>query len=329
MIRGGQDVGKALVGHPNIDTLHITGSHITHDAIVWGADAEQREQRRRENNPLVTKPITSELGNVSPWIVVPGRYTSKQLQAQAEHVVASIVNNASFNCVATKMIVTSSDWPQREQFLGLVESLLDRVPQRIAYYPGARERFQRATGEAAPNAIDGSLSWTLIRDANPDESSPTQAAVKPEPVDLDKLQKQLDAAQAGLKKSMDKVAELKAAAAAEKNGDTEAPIEAPIENMEVFEKAVATRRDKVKLLALQLAEAKKSAPVVKKEITRDDIEKKLRAQQDRIDKTKQRFELAQEQGSETLPALQKGLDKQMQKLKELEEELAQFDKAGA
>ena len=99
--------------------------------------------------------------------------------------------------------------------------------------------------------------------------------------------------------------------------------------MEVFEKAVATRRDKVKLLALQVAEAKKSAPVVKKEITRDDIEKKLRAQQDRIDKTKQRFELAQEQGSETLPALQKGLDKQMQKLKELEEELVQFDKAGA
>jgi electron transport complex protein RnfC len=71
-----------------------------------------------------------------------------------------------------------------------------------------------------------------------------------------------------------------------------------------------------------------AAPPVKKEISRDDIEKKLRAQQDRIDKTQQRFQLAQEQGSETLPALQKGLDKQMQKLKELESDLAQFDKAG-
>ncbi|MFQ3171076.1 MAG: electron transport complex protein RnfC [Oleispira sp.] len=67
---------------------------------------------------------------------------------------------------------------------------------------------------------------------------------------------------------------------------------------------------------------------LKKEISRDDIEKKLRAQQDRIDKTQQRFQLAQEQGSETLPVLQKGLDKQMQKLKELEVDLAQFDKAG-
>ena len=67
---------------------------------------------------------------------------------------------------------------------------------------------------------------------------------------------------------------------------------------------------------------------MKKEVTRDDIEKKLRAQQDRIDKTQQRFQLAQEQGLDTLPALQKGLDKQMQKLKELETDLAQYDKAG-
>jgi electron transport complex protein RnfC len=72
---------------------------------------------------------------------------------------------------------------------------------------------------------------------------------------------------------------------------------------------------------------KPEAPL-KKEISRDDLEKKLRAQQDRIDKTQQRFQLAQEQGSETLPALQKGLDKQMQKLKGLEADLAQFDKAG-
>ena len=162
--------------------------------------------------------------------------------------------------------------------------------------------------------------------ANPDSGTVNSASAEskpPEPVDLEKLQKQLDAAQAGLKKSMDKVAELKATAEADGNTDS------PIENLEVFEKAIATRRDKVKLLALQIADAKKSAPPVKKEITRDDIEKKLHAQRDRIEKTQQRFQSAQAQGLETLPALQKGLDKQMQKLKELEVELAQFDKAGA
>jgi electron transport complex protein RnfC len=176
----------------------------------------------------------------------------------------------------------------------------------------------KAAEEAAKNGNQGDAD-----SANPNQASPE--AAKPEPIDLEKLQKQLDAAQAGLKKSMDKVAEIKATAEADsKESESD---EAP-ENLAVFEKAVASRRDKVKLLALQIADAKKSMPPVKKEVTRDDIEKKLRAQQDRIDKTQQRFQLAQEQGLETLPALQKGLDKQMQKLKELETDLAQFDKAG-
>ena len=183
----------------------------------------------------------------------------------------------------------------------------------------AAEKAQAAKKAAAAKAAEEDAVKNIGADQSSAGQTNTEGA-KPEAVDLEKLQTQLDAAQAGLKKSMDKVAEIKAGAAdSDKEADT----------LDVFEKAVATRRDKVKLLALQLAEAKKSAPPVKKEISRDDIEKKLRAQQDRIDKTKQRFELAQEQGSETLPALQKGLDKQMQKLKELEADLAQFDKAGA
>ena len=183
----------------------------------------------------------------------------------------------------------------------------------------AAEKAQAAKKLAAAKAAEEAAKNGDSADGAASNAETSAAAAVPEPVDLEKLQTQLDAAQAGLKKSMDKVAAIKAG---------EAENEKEADNLAVFEKAVATRRDKVKLLALQIAEAKKSAPPVKKEISRDDIEKKLRAQQDRIDKTKQRFELAQEQGSETLPALQKGLDKQMQKLTELEAELAQFDKAG-
>ena len=165
IVRGGHEAGEAIVKHPRIDTLHITGSHLTHDAIVWGSDADERVRRQQSGKPLVTKPITSELGNVTPWIVVPGRYTKRQLRAQAEHVVASIVNNASFNCVATKMIVTSRTWPQRNEFLNLVEASLQSVPPRFAYYPGAHIRFERATGQASPDRSDGTLPWTLIRDS--------------------------------------------------------------------------------------------------------------------------------------------------------------------
>ena len=200
------------------------------------------------------------------------------------------------------------------------EARLDRL-DREAAEKEAKRQARAAAAEKAQAAKKAAAALAAEEAAKNSDSSLNDASskdapviAKPEPVDLEKLQKQLAAAQAGLKKSMDKIAELKAADSTE--------------NLEVFEKAVASRRDKVKLLAQQIAEAKKSAPPVKKELSRDDIEKKLHAQKDRIDKSQQRFQLAKEQGAETLPALQKGLDKQMQKLKELEADLAQFDKAG-
>src|SRR5262249_4514584 len=122
---------------------------------------------KREEDPLLKKPITSELGNVSPWIVVPGEYSESQLRFQAENVASSITNNASFNCVATKAIITWKDWPQRGQFLDLVEQTLARVPRRRAYYPGAAARFARFTGRAAPPDAADTLPWTLVRKADP------------------------------------------------------------------------------------------------------------------------------------------------------------------
>jgi acyl-CoA reductase-like NAD-dependent aldehyde dehydrogenase len=170
IIYGGADVGAAAVQHPQVDEIHITGSINSHDAIVWGPPGPERERRKRENDPLLTKPITSELGNVSPWIVVPGEYTEAQLKFQAENVAASIANNASFNCVATKMIVTHKSWPQRKQFLDLVAEVLKRVPPRKAYYPGAHERFEKFSGQPAPTPAGGELPWTLLCDVDPQKT---------------------------------------------------------------------------------------------------------------------------------------------------------------
>ncbi|MEZ6076548.1 MAG: aldehyde dehydrogenase family protein [Pirellulaceae bacterium] len=141
IVRGDGSVGQAIVEHPQIDSLHLTGSHVTHEIIVWGADPTERARRQLQQQPLVTKPVTSELGNVTPWIIVPGRFSARQLDAQAAQLVASIVNNASFNCLATKVIVTSRQWSQRGEFLDLLETKLKRVPPRYAYYPGARQRL--------------------------------------------------------------------------------------------------------------------------------------------------------------------------------------------
>jgi hypothetical protein len=159
-------VGAAAVEHELVDEVHITGSIHSHDAIVWGPPGAERDRRKREHDPLLTKPITSELGNVSPWIVVPANYTARQLRFQAESVASSITNNASFNCVATKMIVTWKGWRQRGEFLDLVERVLAEVPTRKAYYPGAADRYRKFTGRQVEPDAQGRLPWTLVRNAS-------------------------------------------------------------------------------------------------------------------------------------------------------------------
>ncbi len=169
IVRGSAAVGETLVHHPDVSAVHITGAAATHDAIVWGSDSHEREIRKRQHEPLLQKTITSELGNVSPWIVVPGEYSDRQLASQAEHIAASITNNASFNCLATKLIITSSRWPQRLRFLELIQQFLNATPVRYAYYPGAAERFRKFAGHAPQNVPDGCLPWTLLIDQSPSE----------------------------------------------------------------------------------------------------------------------------------------------------------------
>jgi acyl-CoA reductase-like NAD-dependent aldehyde dehydrogenase len=165
---GGADAGAYAAHHPLVDDLHITGSIDSHDAIIWGPPGQERARRKAAGVPVLGKPITSELGNVTPWIIVPSPYTDRELDFQAENVAAMIVNNASFNCVAAKMIVTQQGWPDRDRFLDKVDALLANIPPRRAYYPGASERFQQFTGRTPAIADRGALPWTLVRGADPD-----------------------------------------------------------------------------------------------------------------------------------------------------------------
>lgn len=166
ILYGGVEQGRLAVNHPGIDAVHITGSSESHAAIVWGTGPDQ-QQRRHAGQPLIGIPVTSELGNVTPWAIVPGRYRDSQLLSQAESIVTSIVNNASFNCIATKMLITWKQWPARERFLNLIDSILARVPTRRAYYPGAFDRFATFSGSTAPPDEQGRLPWTLRRNVSP------------------------------------------------------------------------------------------------------------------------------------------------------------------
>jgi aldehyde dehydrogenase (NAD(P)+) len=145
IVQGGADVGSYLADHPGIAHVHITGSALTHDAIVWGA-GEGAADRRARNAPLLGKPITSELGGVSPVIVAPGEWTKHDLVYQAEHVATQRLHNGGYNCIASQVVVVSSDWPQKDAFLEQLRRAIDSAPRRAAWYPGSADRGAGAAG---------------------------------------------------------------------------------------------------------------------------------------------------------------------------------------
>ncbi|MBI1758190.1 MAG: aldehyde dehydrogenase [Actinobacteria bacterium] len=159
---GGPEIGHYLVHHPDVDAVHLTGSAHTHDAIVWGTGAEA-QRRRREGTPLLAKPISSELGGVSPCIVVPGRWSAADLRFQAELIVTSKLNNSGHNCIATQVIVLPEGWPGGPRLLAEIRNVLAGLPGRPGYYPGTDRRL-RAVREAYPDAesLGPDGSWLLV-----------------------------------------------------------------------------------------------------------------------------------------------------------------------
>lgn len=136
---GGADVGAYLTGHDGIDTIHITGAARTHDLIVFGP-GEEGAARKARNEPLLDKPITSELGAVSPVIVVPGPWTEADMRFQAENITTMKYHNAGFNCVAAQVLIMPSEWAQKDRFLDILAQTMASVEPRVPYYPGAADR---------------------------------------------------------------------------------------------------------------------------------------------------------------------------------------------
>ncbi|MEU9860628.1 aldehyde dehydrogenase family protein [Streptomyces sp. NPDC047971] len=139
-VDGGADVGGHLAAHDDVDTIHVTGSERTHDAIVWGTD-ERADERRRADTPLNDKPFTSELGGVTPCIVAPGDWSAADFRYQAEHIVTSKMNNSGHNCVASQILVLPRDWDGGDRLLGEIRRVLRELPPRADYYPGAGDRL--------------------------------------------------------------------------------------------------------------------------------------------------------------------------------------------
>lgn len=157
IVTGGGDVGGYLTGHPGISHVHITGSEATFRAIV----------------PGLSVPITAELGGVSPIIIVPGEWSAADLRYQAEHVVTMRLHNSGHNCIAGQVVLLSSDWPQRANFLEELRAAYDRAPERPVWYPNSESKMDAARDAYPDAARCGDGSRTLV-ETSPGEAEPLE-----------------------------------------------------------------------------------------------------------------------------------------------------------
>jgi aldehyde dehydrogenase (NAD(P)+) len=183
IVYGGAEEGGLLVHHPGIDEVHITGSDRTHDLIIWGPPGPERAARMARNEPLLRKEITSELGNITPVMVVPGPWSPSELDLQAVNVAGMLTQNGAFNCIAGKMLVLPRGWRHRDRFLSRLAEILRGTPARVGWYPGAEERWTRfVEGRAAVQRLGeapGVVPWAVITGLDPSDAE--EPAFRDEP----------------------------------------------------------------------------------------------------------------------------------------------------
>lgn len=152
---GGGNVGAYLCAHDLVEAIHMTGSERTHDAIIAALP-------RR-------KPVTSELGNVSPTIVVPGNWSDADFRFQAENIATQKMHNAGYNCIASQVVIVPRDWDGTPRLIEAVADVFRRTQPRVPYYPGSRERHAELTSSADAvffdEAAGGVLPRALVRAA--------------------------------------------------------------------------------------------------------------------------------------------------------------------
>ncbi len=147
---GDADVGRAVVQHPSTTAWHLTGAPATLRAVLLLPAAR-------------AKAWTAELGNVTPVIVLPGRWPDRELRAAARQIAAMFAQNAACNCVTPRLLLTAAAWPQQRLLLTYLANAIAALPPRLPFHPGARERFARFAGQPAPA---GPLPFVLRTDVD-------------------------------------------------------------------------------------------------------------------------------------------------------------------
>ncbi len=140
---GNINESKYMANHPGVNHIHLTGSDKTFEDIVYGRQLNDKEKKLKSLPKSNTKNITSELGNVTPFIVHPGNWTTSDIKYQARKIVTGKLNNNGFNCIAAQVVVLPDGWGQTDTLIKYIKFYMNKARDRKAYYPESIERLNK------------------------------------------------------------------------------------------------------------------------------------------------------------------------------------------
>ncbi len=120
------DQGRTLTQDERLTKIYFTGGSGTAQAIMNATDTD----------------LVSECGGNNPCIIVPGDrpWTEKEIHHQAVQIATMAKLNGGAVCGRPQTIVTSKNWPQRQEFLkALKKAIVEETPAAGTYYPGSDE----------------------------------------------------------------------------------------------------------------------------------------------------------------------------------------------
>ncbi len=142
VVNGDIPTSKYLSEHRSIDSIHLTGSNYTYENIVYGRILNDKERKLSFLSKSNKKPIYTELGNVTPIIVHPGKWTNAEIKFQARKIVTAKLNNSGFNCIAAQVVVLPKGWRSNGKLKKYIKYYLKKIGDTTSYYPGANESLE-------------------------------------------------------------------------------------------------------------------------------------------------------------------------------------------
>ena len=141
VVVGDAELGKYLSKHQGISHIHLTGANSTYENIVYGRKLTEKEIGNKSLKKINNKSISTELGNVTPIVVIPDKWSKSDIRVQAKKIATAKLQNAGFNCIAAQVVVLDKNWKQKDEFVSKVKEIISEQQTRYFYYPGSKERI--------------------------------------------------------------------------------------------------------------------------------------------------------------------------------------------